>query len=664
MRSWRALGERAMALRHYDRMCEWLKSDISADPDSASQALARSIRSEQRQFDGVCAPAPPRSSGYGRPLDSRASRRALALIGGMATIALFASGWAFLDYQANVRRDEPAIVFETRSSGRRLFFRVRAGRAPEVFKLRYPARFTRYWSDAAQLLATEVRDSAGNRDVVLIDTDGDSTYVTRHPATDEFSWWAPDGKRFLFSSFRNGTADLFLSSLDGRKITPMSPGAAEDDRGCWSPRGDLIGFRTTRGGMREQWVMDADGKRPRRVLPAADPGACSFSPDGEHMAFTAMGDRRSLYVWHARTDKVEKLLDNAYGASWSPDGLWLAVQAAGESGTDIYRVRGDGYVVENMSRDSAEDRLMGWDGEHRPHYIDEVRINATKPLQLAVAERRKLKARAADPHGNYFGYDAFRWESLDPAVASLLPDGTVVGVKPGRARIVASAGGWRADTISAEVFESAPQVLLEEHFEAGLTRNWIIFGDPRPRVVAGGGVGGTAGFVSSGDDFFESGLISKQQFQLDAGLTVELSARGPERWRLHDLLAIDLISFSADTSGIGAGRLLDLARRTVATLWWIGGYGDRPQLRFGGTRPIDPTGGLPEWHRIALQVRPDGYQELYIDEHLVATSAPSERGIEEVGAAQLVIGYRSRSDLPAQDELIVYRGLKYSSSRQ
>jgi DNA-binding SARP family transcriptional activator len=61
MRAWAALGERNIALRHYQDFAEWLKQEIGAEPDPETRALADQLRAEaaDRSPPARDAPAPP-----------------------------------------------------------------------------------------------------------------------------------------------------------------------------------------------------------------------------------------------------------------------------------------------------------------------------------------------------------------------------------------------------------------------------------------------------------------------------------------------------------------------------------------------------------------------------------------------------------------------------
>ncbi|MBI4521200.1 MAG: hypothetical protein HY701_10205, partial [Gemmatimonadetes bacterium] len=44
IRAWSALGERSLALRHYEEMARWLRNELQTDPDPVTQSLANDLR--------------------------------------------------------------------------------------------------------------------------------------------------------------------------------------------------------------------------------------------------------------------------------------------------------------------------------------------------------------------------------------------------------------------------------------------------------------------------------------------------------------------------------------------------------------------------------------------------------------------------------------------
>jgi Tol biopolymer transport system component len=87
--------------------------------------------------------------------------------------------------------------------------------------------FTPAWSPDGQTIAFSIFDSAGNREIAVINADGSEfRLLTDDPADDRYPTWSPDGRYLAFISYRNGAPNLYLLEVATGKILPLtsSPG--------------------------------------------------------------------------------------------------------------------------------------------------------------------------------------------------------------------------------------------------------------------------------------------------------------------------------------------------------------------------------------------------------------------------------------------------------
>ena len=103
--------------------------------------------------------------------------------------------------------------------------------------------------------------------------------------------WAPDGASIVFTSERNGSADLYRVRPDGAGLERLTDSPAYDDQAAFSPDGRQLVFVTTRGGgTADLWTMDLQTRRTTALT--SGPGGDfrpSWSPDGR----TAPGSSKS-----------------------------------------------------------------------------------------------------------------------------------------------------------------------------------------------------------------------------------------------------------------------------------------------------------------------------------------------------------------------------------
>lgn len=109
--------------------------------------------------------------------------------------------------------------------------------------------------------------------------------LTNHPAQDQEPEFAPDGKRLLFDSERNGSADIFVMNVDGSNLVQLTASFAKEDHGAWSPDSKFIAFQYDAGDNTEVHVMNSDGSNRIHSSRARD-GWPAWSPDGERSIAT------------------------------------------------------------------------------------------------------------------------------------------------------------------------------------------------------------------------------------------------------------------------------------------------------------------------------------------------------------------------------------------
>jgi Tol biopolymer transport system component len=77
------------------------------------------------------------------------------------------------------------------------------------------------------------------------------------PGTDYDPVWAPDGRSIVFTSERNGSADLFRVKPDGTELTRLTDDPAYEDQAAFSPDSKQLVFVSTRdGGLPNLWTIE------------------------------------------------------------------------------------------------------------------------------------------------------------------------------------------------------------------------------------------------------------------------------------------------------------------------------------------------------------------------------------------------------------------------
>ncbi len=158
--------------------------------------------------------------------------------------------------------------------------------------------------------------------------------VTDTPAPEGQLTWAPDSRRLVYTSERDGRSHLVLYDFATGHETVLTKGSSEEDTPRFSPDGKLLAFQRDRKSL---WVLDlAAGGKERKLADALLDGPplgsnrpFEWSPDGRWIAYLSFGDRlfRDIRVVPVAggTPRAVSFLANLNGddLSWSPDGKFL-----------------------------------------------------------------------------------------------------------------------------------------------------------------------------------------------------------------------------------------------------------------------------------------------------------------------------------------------------
>ncbi len=180
---------------------------------------------------------------------------------------------------------------------------------------------------------------------------GDGTQermLAGNPALDSNPSFTPDGRAVLFTSTRDGSADIYRIRLDGTNLERLTNDPAFDDQAVMSPDGARVAFVSSCTGQADIWLLDVGTRRLRNLTnhPGGDYRP-AWSPDGQWIAFTtdrhSAGAREStgaqfaprqmtqIYIMRADGSGLRRLTNNedpVGGASWSPDGTAIVFYEA------------------------------------------------------------------------------------------------------------------------------------------------------------------------------------------------------------------------------------------------------------------------------------------------------------------------------------------------
>lgn len=321
--------------------------------------------------------------------------------------------------------------------------------------------------DPPQLLFSSNRD--GQAEIYLCNLNGDNLRnLSHHPAQDTSPAWSPDGLRVVFTSTRDGDKrQLFVMDVDGTNVTQLTRGGDESRTPAWSPDGKSIAFvRHVNGGNGQVFVMDANGENARNLTKhpsfSADP---AWSPDGKRIAFTS--DRGpngfGLYVMDADGSNLKELptrpnrMGSVYPA-WSPDGKTIAFSGMLNTGfLIILAIDADGKNLRQVAREPSKNTFCTWSPDGKA---------------LAFANFQ-------GPDSRVFMTDTSNWGALHPQLVRArvqhsatvhLDDGRIAWrprVTVGRARLAAAEAEFaRAEKASGDERRAAFTKVRQSYLQA------------------------------------------------------------------------------------------------------------------------------------------------------------------------------------------------------
>jgi TolB protein len=108
---------------------------------------------------------------------------------------------------------------------------------------------------------------AGQPAIFVAASDGSDEHLLLPNADADYdAVWVPDGKSIVFTSERNGSADLFRVNPDGSGLTALTTDPAYDGQAAFSPDGQKLVFVSTRqGGTANLWLLDLTSLHAQRL---------------------------------------------------------------------------------------------------------------------------------------------------------------------------------------------------------------------------------------------------------------------------------------------------------------------------------------------------------------------------------------------------------------
>jgi len=222
------------------------------------------------------------------------------------------------------------------------------------------------WSPVSDDIAYD-SDREGDTEIYVLNLSSNRvSALTDNTASDREPSWAPDGKRLAFYSSRDGNFELYITGRDGLSFERLTQHPETDWTPDWSPSGNLLVFESWRNGQPDLYTVDVASKKIERLTQTPwRESHPTWSNSG--IAFGSLQNGQwGIFLLQPGQESAVQLvwgLDIPPHAAWSPDGQWLAFTAVGNGSTEIHIVDRNGKNDRVVTNDAYQDDFASWSGD-------------------------------------------------------------------------------------------------------------------------------------------------------------------------------------------------------------------------------------------------------------------------------------------------------------
>ncbi len=206
---------------------------------------------------------------------------------------------------------------------------------------------------------------------------------------------SPDGQLIAVTNWAS-TYEIWIYDLKRGGLSQFVTEGGTSQNPIWTPDGKRLTYQGYRAGFRNIFWKRADGGGDEERLTAGEDAqfAASWSPDGEWLAFQAANPATAYDIWMLRLvgeRQPQPFLKTPFDeldARFSPDGRWLAYQSDESGRIEVYvqpfpgpgmkwRVSAEGGASPRWSRDGRElfyyygNKMMAVDVKTGPTFVAE-----------------------------------------------------------------------------------------------------------------------------------------------------------------------------------------------------------------------------------------------------------------------------------------------------
>jgi serine/threonine-protein kinase len=189
---------------------------------------------------------------------------------------------------------------------------------------------------------------------------------------------SPDGQRVALATFD----DVWIYDVERATMSRLTTNRAQDRSPVWTPDGKRILFTSLRGNFPEIYSISADGTGAEALLLArardgVDLRPNGWSADGRRLLFTEVPPTIACAFGHVTIDQpsdATMLVQNEFCSDYpsvSPDGRWMAYDAAFSGRAEVYLERYPG-LGERQQISTNGGRMPLWTADGRELYFSSI----------------------------------------------------------------------------------------------------------------------------------------------------------------------------------------------------------------------------------------------------------------------------------------------------